>query len=421
MKTFRLKPCAGAAVRRAGFNMEQCVVIPLVCAMLLAVGGCRPAAAGGPTYKLFGREIGGYSSKDDVPAIVTKELGPKATVAEWEEIKKQFGQSEASLKAFCEKVGLAPEGSACVTVGGQRFWQGSPRQYFLYRADHKKPDDFMVHDQLQNEFLLLGSWINPRPVLVKLTDFSAADATKFAKWDGMVATLKERAAEKMKEFAAVYTLVKVNGKKLPAAVQHEGASLEIRSGRFTIGPDGRCRSRMVFVPPSRKEASVETAASYTLGGPDLHRLDMQWEGAGSTDGTVNGDTFTMENEGMLFEYSKSPGSSPATSSSAVVPSDRSKSARISAAEAKDHYNESLVVTGRVAQVTFRPTIAYLNLDKAYPDTPFAIAIFSAATNQFGDLSRLKGKAVEVQGKVVEYRGRAEIVIDNTNQLVVLDQ
>ena len=96
---------------------------------------------------------------------------------------------------------------------------------------------------------------------------------------------------------------------------------------------------MVFVPPSRKEASVETAASYTLGGPDLNRLDMQWEGAGSTDGTVDGNTFTMENEGMLFEYSKSPGSSPATSSTAAAPPDRSKSARISAAEAKDHYNE----------------------------------------------------------------------------------
>ena len=110
MKIIQLKPCAGAAVRRAGFNMEQCLVIPLVGAMLFAVAGCRPAAAaGGPTYKLFGREIGGYSSKDDVPAIVTKELGPKASVAEWEEIKKQFGQSEASLKAFCEKVGLAPK------------------------------------------------------------------------------------------------------------------------------------------------------------------------------------------------------------------------------------------------------------------------------------------------------------------------
>ena len=337
-------------------------------------------------------------------------------MADWEEIKKQFGQSEADLKAFCEKAGLAPEGSACVTVGGQRFWQGSPRQSFLYRADHKKPDTHR-HHQLQNEFLLLGSWINPRPVLVKLTDFNAADAAKFSKWDGLAATLKERAAEKMKRLSGVYTLVKVNGKKLPAGVQHEGASLEIRSGRFTIGPDGRCRSRMVFVPPSRKEASLETAASYTLGGPDLNRLDMQWEGAGSTDGTVDGDIFTMENEGMLFEYSKSPGSSPAASSAAVVPSDRSKSARISTTEAKNHYNESLIVTGVVAQVTFRPTIVYLNLDKAYPDTPFAIAIFSAATNRFGDLSGLKGKAVEVQGKVVEYRGRPEIVIEDANQLV----
>ena len=29
---------------------------------------------------------------------------------------------------------------------------------------------------------------------------------------------------------------------------------------------------------------------------------MQWEGAGTTQGTVEEDTFTMNNEGMLFTY-----------------------------------------------------------------------------------------------------------------------
>jgi len=31
---------------------------------------------------------------------------------------------------------------------------------------------------------------------------------------------------------------------------------------------------------------------------------MQWQGAGVTNGTVEGDTFTMDNEGQIFLYRK---------------------------------------------------------------------------------------------------------------------
>ena len=31
---------------------------------------------------------------------------------------------------------------------------------------------------------------------------------------------------------------------------------------------------------------------------------MKWQGAGLTTGTVEGNTFTMDNEGMLFVYKK---------------------------------------------------------------------------------------------------------------------
>ena len=31
---------------------------------------------------------------------------------------------------------------------------------------------------------------------------------------------------------------------------------------------------------------------------------MKWQGAGMTIGTVEGDTFTMDNEGMVFVYKK---------------------------------------------------------------------------------------------------------------------
>ena len=111
-------------------------------------------------------------------------------------------------------IGLAANTFACVTVGGKRFWQ-EQRQYFIYPADHKKPDDFLLHDQLQNNFPLLGSWIDARPVLVKITDYSASDAAKFAKWDEMIATRTKEAPAEMKQLAGVYTLVTVSRKKLP--------------------------------------------------------------------------------------------------------------------------------------------------------------------------------------------------------------
>lgn len=33
---------------------------------------------------------------------------------------------------------------------------------------------------------------------------------------------------------------------------------------------------------------------------------MRWQGAGVTVGSVEGDTFTMDNEGQVFLYRKSP-------------------------------------------------------------------------------------------------------------------
>jgi len=101
--------------------------------------------------------------------------------------------------------------------------------------------------------------------------------------------------------AGVYALVSVNGKQLPASLDHEGATLQVRSGAFTIIADGTCSSKMVFVPPSGAEATREVSATYTKDGS---KLTMKWKGAGTTTGTIQGNTFTMENEGMLLVYKK---------------------------------------------------------------------------------------------------------------------
>ena len=94
-------------------------------------------------------------------------------------------------------------------------------------------------------------------------------------------------------------------------------------------------------------------------------------------------------------------------------------AKIGAKAASEHYDQLLTVTGTVAQVSIRPAIVFINLDQPYPDSPFAAIIHPEATNQFGNLKALKGKAVAITGKITNYHDRPEIILDHSNQLVVV--
>lgn len=98
-----------------------------------------------------------------------------------------------------------------------------------------------------------------------------------------------------------FTLVTVDGNKVPCTVQHEGHTLTVKSGTFIINPNGTCSSKVVFSPPTGADATREVKATYTQAGS---KLTMKWEGAGVTSGTVEGDSFTMNNEGMIFAYHK---------------------------------------------------------------------------------------------------------------------
>ncbi len=99
--------------------------------------------------------------------------------------------------------------------------------------------------------------------------------------------------------AAVFTLASVDGRTVPAIIAHGGATVEIRSGRFILNADGTCNSRMVFSVGSRPEALREVNATYTREGS---KLTMQWKGAGQTTGVLDGSTFTMKNEGLVYVY-----------------------------------------------------------------------------------------------------------------------
>lgn len=98
-----------------------------------------------------------------------------------------------------------------------------------------------------------------------------------------------------------YSLIAVGGNSVPCPMQHAGSPL-VKSGSFTFGTDHTCTSTITFGLPQRTEEMVRTVkATYKRDGKEL---TMQWEGAGVTKGWFEDNKFSMENEGVLFEYQR---------------------------------------------------------------------------------------------------------------------
>lgn len=91
--------------------------------------------------------------------------------------------------------------------------------------------------------------------------------------------------------------------------------------------------------------------------------------------------------------------------------------KIGTGEADKHYGQEMIVTGRVAQVTMRPRVIFLNLDRPFPNSPFTVVIYPG--KYLANVKALNGKSIEIRGKIKNYNDKPEIVLDSTNQLTVL--
>ena len=90
-------------------------------------------------------------------------------------------------------------------------------------------------------------------------------------------------------------------------------------------------------------------------------------------------------------------------------------------QAAAHIGKQVTVTGVVAQVSFRPSLVFLNFDKPYPNSPFTAIVRNNHTNEFDNLSALKGKVVAVKGQVKDYNGKPEIELIGKSQLKLLSE
>jgi len=94
--------------------------------------------------------------------------------------------------------------------------------------------------------------------------------------------------------------------------------------------------------------------------------------------------------------------------------------KIGTLDATSHYDQEMTVTGKVAEVTIRPTVTFLNLDKPFPDSPFTVVIFHGHSSFYGDANALRGKSIAIKGKIKNYHDKPEIALDDVKQLTIFD-
>ena len=95
-------------------------------------------------------------------------------------------------------------------------------------------------------------------------------------------------------------------------------------------------------------------------------------------------------------------------------------ARIPAGEAKQHIDSEATVFGKVSELHKTEKLVLINFDKRFPYQPFTAVVYANKTNLFSDLEKLKGKTVEVTGRITEYHEQPQIVLLSTNQLKIVD-
>jgi exonuclease VII large subunit len=86
-------------------------------------------------------------------------------------------------------------------------------------------------------------------------------------------------------------------------------------------------------------------------------------------------------------------------------------------DAGQHIGEVRCVSGKIYHINqLEHGVTVLSFCADSPVCPFSAVVFARNLKNVGDVRQLQGRAIEVHGKVTEYQGRAEIIIDHARQL-----
>ena len=88
-------------------------------------------------------------------------------------------------------------------------------------------------------------------------------------------------------------------------------------------------------------------------------------------------------------------------------------------EAQSHTGQTGCITGRVLRTyTSRSGVTFFDFCPDYRNCAFSGVIFASDRSKFGDLTTLGSRQVEIRGPIISYKGRAEIILHDPEQLHV---
>ena len=86
-------------------------------------------------------------------------------------------------------------------------------------------------------------------------------------------------------------------------------------------------------------------------------------------------------------------------------------------DAKQHVGETKCITGRVSRVKVGAKgVHFVDFCEDQASCPFTVVVFPSDLKDVGDVRRLAGHVIEINGPVKLYDGRAEIVLNRVSQL-----
>jgi hypothetical protein len=143
----------------------QIILVALVAIIVLSSSAFGSYNYNGYDYMLTANA---YAPTANWAEAAVSEFGPNAQVVDWNVIKSEFGGSVDSLRSFLDGIGVMDVYNApAVTWNGSQIWSGT-RSYGINRAEGNVPGGYLIHDQILNNWLLLGSWPADRQLVVSV-------------------------------------------------------------------------------------------------------------------------------------------------------------------------------------------------------------------------------------------------------------
>jgi hypothetical protein len=147
-------------------------IVSLVRLTVVVIGLCLSISAfGGYIYDGYDYLLttNAYAPTANWAEAAVSEFGPTAQVVDWNTIKAEFGGSVDSLRSFLDGLGVTNVYNApAVTWNGSQTWSGTTRSYGINRAEGNVPPGYLIHDQVLNNWLLLGSWPADRQLVASI-------------------------------------------------------------------------------------------------------------------------------------------------------------------------------------------------------------------------------------------------------------